>query len=252
MYHDLLIMDLLGVPFDPVVFLLDHGLEILAILVTIIIYLLYQRKKREFSYSILSETRLFTIHDEVRDRLQVLLDDNPIDDLYLLIIRYQNSGNVSLVTEDFDSDIIMDLNEKAQIISNEIIETIPDDLEYTIRGGGNQLRLTPKLFNEGDSITVKVLISDFENILRVHGRIVGVSQIKMREWDPALYRRTRIIGVFLVALTTFAYFTLPTSSLLYTYPILILYGLMGFGALLLPQYFAIIMRMVRKSPKKEE
>ncbi|MBC8461264.1 MAG: hypothetical protein H8D67_25050 [Deltaproteobacteria bacterium] len=206
-------MNLLGVPFDPIVFLRDYGLQILAIVVPITIYLIYQRKKREFSYTILSKTRLFTIHDEVRDRLQVSLDGNPIEDVYLLIIRFQNSGNVSLVSADFESDVVMDLNHEAQIISNEVIETTPADLEYTIIGKGNSLQISPSLFNANDSITIKMLISDYEEIKSVKGRIVGVSNIKMLKWNPALDRRTRMLGFFISLFSIIVYFSLPSKNL---------------------------------------
>ena len=198
-------MALPGLQSDPMAFILDYGLQILAIVVPIILYLLYQRQKKEFTYTIVSKTQLFTVHDEVRGRLEIRLDGNLIENLHLLIIRFQNSGNVSIKSEDFEADLILEFNEGAQILSNEVIETNPDLLDHTVYGEGNKLRIDPMLYNEGDSLTIKLLISEFNDIKHIFGRIVGVSKIKEITRDPKSNRYTRIMGIFFLILTIYSY-----------------------------------------------
>jgi vacuolar-type H+-ATPase subunit I/STV1 len=41
----------------------------------------------------------------------------------------------------------------------------------------NEVVMNPVLLNSGDSITIKMLVSQFDNVLDINGRIIGVNSI---------------------------------------------------------------------------
>ena len=59
----------------------------------------------------------------------------------------------------------------------EVAETNPDSLEASIDMNERKVILVPALLNQGDSVTIKMLVTKFENQPEVNGRIIGVKEI---------------------------------------------------------------------------
>lgn len=149
-------------------------LALLAIIVPIILYVL-TRKKKKFSYDILSNNRITLHEDKVGEDLMILYNGEPVTKVYLNVIRLINNGNVEIKAEDFHEKIKINFGKSAYVLNTECIKGI----ETTLNAEGNSVILEPNLFNKGDYIDIKTLVSNFENLedINIKGHIVGVKEI---------------------------------------------------------------------------
>lgn len=77
---------------------------VLAIVVPLFIYR-RQKQTKSISYEILSENPLVSVRSEVKGRIQVLLDGEQLENLYLVLVRFMNDGNVPVVVNDYERPI---------------------------------------------------------------------------------------------------------------------------------------------------
>lgn len=150
-----------------------------------IILILVQRKRKALSYKIISNTPLVKIKEDIKGRLQVLFDEKPVENIYLIIIKFINSGNLPIKSADYESPVNLNFNENVQLLTAEVIDTNPKTLEASAKIERTKVLLKPTLLNENDSITIKVLVNQFDGNFSVGGRIIGVKEIRElteRKW----------------------------------------------------------------------
>lgn len=170
-------------------------LVVIGIIISIILFWI-QRPKSSLSWKIVSNTPLVKISSEIRGNLQVLFEGNPAKDIQLIIVRIINTGNVSIKSGDYEHPIKLNFDENAQILTTEVIETIPNNIKASANIEENRVFISPTLLNKGDSITIKTLVNQFNNHISVDGRIVGVKDIKkIAEIDTKKQLKELLIGV---------------------------------------------------------
>lgn len=147
----------------------------IAIFISVVLYL-KQKKRKEISYAILSKVQLLSVKSEIKEKVTILFEDKPTQQVHLAEILIFNSGNISVVKEDFKRPISLGFGNKAQILSAEITETSPENLEAEDRIQGKKVVLKLELFNSNDSVLLKMLVSRLSDI-KVDGRIVGIKKI---------------------------------------------------------------------------
>lgn len=172
-----------------------------------------QRKKSALSWKIVSNTPLVRINSEVRGNLQVLFDGNPVKEIQLIIIKIINTGNVPIKSGDYERPLHLNFDENAQILTAEVIETNPINIETSAKIEGRIVLISPALLNKGDSVTVKILVNQFNNKISIDGRIVGVKEIqKIVEKDIKTTLKYFIVGtmigmiISLISITLFSIF----------------------------------------------
>jgi len=170
-------------------------LALVAILTSILLYF-KQRQIKSLSYEIISLTPLLSIEEEIKGDLQVLYHGNPVDQVHLIVIEIKNSGNTPIRKEDFERPVNFNFGEETEIFTAEITDTNPNDLEAFVNIEDGRVVLTPIMLNEEDTITVKMLISKFDEI-NVDGRIIGVKKIEEHEESSSIYFITSIIGMIM-------------------------------------------------------
>lgn len=156
-----------------------------AIIVTVILWHLNQRRK-QISYKVLS------------------LEANSA------IVQIINSGHLAVVPGDYHSPIAISAGPGAEIVSANVISTVPGDLEMRCRSADGMSRhllesvsagevtLAPVLLNDGDSLTVEVVSEDFRGGIRVTAHINGIR--KVVPWRPTMLFPTLLItlGIFVM------------------------------------------------------
>jgi hypothetical protein len=150
------------------------------------IYYLLQRQQKRLSYEVLTNTLLVSVKEEVESRLQILFDGEVVHDVRIVVIRLTNTGNVPICTSDYEVPISLDFGSDSRLLTAQTIDTSPDNLEAPITMETTKAVFAPILLNSRDSITIKVLVSGFNNQLVVGGRIVGVRAITEKAVYPAL------------------------------------------------------------------
>lgn len=163
---------------DPVWQFVGAILALLAILISIWIYLA-QRKTKVLGYKIVSEASVLSANDEISGKLQILFQDNPVKNVFLVVVNISNAGNIPISSKDYERDICFIFSRDVKILTVEIAESQPENLGAEISiAENNVITLKPLLLNSGDAITIKALISEYKPYLKVDGRIIGVSNIK--------------------------------------------------------------------------
>lgn len=144
-------------------------------------YIFYvQRQNKELSYEILSATSLISKNKEIEGKLKILYQNKEVDNIYLIIIKLTNSGNVSLNRSDYESPIIFSFNQNISIMEADIIRTEPDNIKSEINIDKNRLIIKPLLLNESDSITFKIILPSFEGYINADARIFGIKDISLK------------------------------------------------------------------------
>jgi hypothetical protein len=159
---------------DPVwQFIVIAALALAALVVAIL-----QHRRKTLSYEIISRTPLLSVEEEVKGTLQILFDGKPVQDVYLVVARIINTGNVPIVATDYEDPVNLSFGENSQILTTDSSETNPDSLRASTSIEKTNVVLAPILLNMGDSITIKMLISQFDDEIKVDGHIAGVKSIR--------------------------------------------------------------------------
>jgi hypothetical protein len=185
----------------------DHTLNmimasaaIVTVIVTVIVFWL-QRKRKRLTYKVTSDLDLLTKNEQIRGQVKVLYADKPVENVRLYTIQVINSGRLVIERTDFDGPLHIEFDNNAQILSVEVIDTIPDDLPAEIEQKPNSIAISPLLMNRKDSITIKFILNG-HFIPYVHARIKDVPKIKIRrypqryvsEWSMICLAITLILG----------------------------------------------------------
>jgi hypothetical protein len=160
---------------DPAWQFVGAVLALVAVAATVAIYLL-QRQRKSLSYDLVSTNQLLTVREEVEGKLQVLYEGQPTRDIQLLVLRLVNSGNVAIASTDYERELSIATGVRSKILSAVITNVEPDNLIAEVVTEDARVTLKPVLLNPRDTITLKILVSDFEDIV-VDGRIIGVKEI---------------------------------------------------------------------------
>ena len=163
----------------------------IALLTTIILFYT-QRKQKVLSYQILSNASVLSIREEVEGKVQMLYEGTQVKKVHLIVLKIHNSGNVPIRTGDYERPLTILFGEGSDILSEEIIEKVPKNLDVVFDSSDNRLIVKPLLLNSKDSITFKMLVSEFNGDLTVDSRIVGIKQVRR---DDARYTPVLFIGL---------------------------------------------------------
>jgi hypothetical protein len=154
------------------------GTSIIAIAIALGVFFL-QRQRKLLSYEIITENRLLTINEEILGNIKILYNEHPVKNISLLVIKVFNAGNIAIPIIDYENETPISLNLGAltKILSSAIIEVNPKHLPAKIEIKDNQILILPCLLNSTDSITLKLLLSDFKDEINFVSRISGVKNI---------------------------------------------------------------------------
>ncbi|WP_336992643.1 hypothetical protein [Bacillus toyonensis] len=147
---------------------------IIALCVTIYIYR-KNIKKKILSYEIISSAPLIT---EKHNKVRIYVDDLEIKTiLHVVILNIVSIGNEAIKTSDFETDISISITKggnQSKVLDAEIYKNHPEDLQSEIynHDSGKQLGIKPLLLNPKDELTLKLLVSDYDDI-RLSSRIAG-------------------------------------------------------------------------------
>lgn len=153
----------------------------LAIIVMLILFR-YNRKKKMFSYKIISNSRILTSHN-VPGKLEILFNGKPVKDAYLSYINLINSGNIEIKKEDFYEPISINFGKDANILATEIVRGIQTVL--VIEKG--KIIVEPTLYNKNEDSMIMALIDNFKDEkIEIDGRITGaeISEYKYKTMNP--------------------------------------------------------------------
>jgi hypothetical protein len=166
-----------GIMRDPIWQFVGALLAFIGILGSLIGYLI-QRNRRSLAYDIVTSTQLIGISNDLADDIQVLFRGVPIPNVWLVVARILNEGNVPVKTADYERPITIVFGETATILQAEVVQAKPSNLDLVITQDAHCVTLSPTLLNPMDYVTIKALVSNLETLPIVSARIVGIKKIR--------------------------------------------------------------------------
>lgn len=215
---------------DPVWQFIGAVLALVAVLVAVILYL-RQRGRKALSYEILTRSPLLSHEEEAQGKLRILFGEERVKDIYLVEVKITNSGNSPITADDYERPVILRFGQHSRILTAEVSSTKPSSLRPNPTIYTEEIWLDPILLNAGDSITLKMLVTQPSREMNVDGRIAGVKDIK----------EARVSKVFPYSLSLAGFILFVTSSRLLSglagnVMLAIALGLMLYGTILLAKY----------------
>ncbi len=123
-----------------------------------------QRSRKEISYQIISDASIASINKEVKDRVKILFDGIPIEDMNLLVLKLWNSGNAAIKPEDYVEPIKFEFDGRkvasADILNMEPSDLIdPKDIKSFFTLELDSVKLPKFLLNPNEAISLKILLT---------------------------------------------------------------------------------------------
>ena len=163
---------------DPIWQFVGVIIAFVALVLTILLFRMQARRK-EILWDINSNISIssFSISDKLKRT--IVFGEEPLDDVSLIILGIWNSGNVEILPNDFIFPIRFDFGKDAKVLEAEIAETMPISIKSrtSITMDTKTITLEPLLLNSKDSITLKVLLTQFNGEISVDARIAGIKQV---------------------------------------------------------------------------
>ena len=186
------------------------GVTILVGIATILItiWTVYvQRNQKRIMYQVISDAPIASINKVVKDRVKILFDGNPVEDMDLLVLKVWNPGRIAVRRDDFDEPITFEF-EGRKVVGSDVLSTDPDqlinpnDAKTFLTISTESVRLQKLLLNPKETINLKVLLTGSQGKINVRARIVDG---KITEFDPNSQQSNRfplqvIAGLSAIAL----------------------------------------------------
>jgi hypothetical protein len=165
------------------------GLSTVTIIAMFIIYYA-QRKRKSLYYDIMSTTPLLNLSETKVDNIAILYKNERVDNVYLSLVKFSNTGNVPIATREFEIPLELDFGHGSIVLSAELYKSDPSNLKFSIEIDSNFVKIQPVLINPKDYFIIKTLVADYapETKIKVNGRIYGIRKIKLYRFPVKMER----------------------------------------------------------------
>lgn len=218
---------------DPIWQFVGAVLALLAIGVAVWIYYA-QRTRRQLLVESLLKMPLIAMGPTMVQGLKILVNDEPINEAVIILIRVANVGNTPLTASDFESPISLTFASKSKVLYAEVTEAKPPELQIVPSYQDNVVQFERQLLNPGDSFSCRILVQDSKGKYAAAARVVGVTQLETSK--PS--RIGSKIAAFVWLLVAFGALVLSPKSSAAIPKAELPYLLAAIGALLISLVFA--------------
>jgi hypothetical protein len=136
------------------------------------------RRRKALIYEVMSVRPWAVSKGYVEDKAKALFDLEHARNAQELLVQFENTGNMPIVSADFERPVKVILNDGAKILTADIARFSPKSLTVGVQQEGTSITLLPALLNSRDRFTLRIVAADFAGDIAVDGRIAGVANIK--------------------------------------------------------------------------
>ena len=161
------------------------GVIIAVIVFLISLYIPYlPRDVKALQVVILANTSLVEVEESIARNIKIFYDNLPIDDLTLIQVSLENSGNQSIREEDYSQPIQLVFPPEAEVIEAAIVDASPENVGLSLQVNKNTVTASNTLLNPDDRVIIRLLVTDLplnNNVqpFRVKARIADVKDISV-------------------------------------------------------------------------
>lgn len=190
--------------------LLNPFIAAIVFIVTIIVLAMFYPKLRPVKtifFRVISDTTVLSIkeEEEVKNKVKILYEENEVkEDIHLVILRLWNASSAPILTEDYKVDAIkFKFGKEAKILSVHVLEsnppTIKEEIDDSIKEGNEDKKLLkhkagnvtlkPIWLNKDNSLTLKVLLTIFQDVSTDETRIIVGGYVG--DWNKSYYSKIK-------------------------------------------------------------
>lgn len=158
-----------------------------------------QRNKKSLSYKVISDTKLLTVDEEIAGEVEIVYGGTPVKNVNLCLLKIVNDGNVPVASADYERPLSFRFGDTCQILSAKIVNQSPQNLQPQSRYDATRFYLEPLLLNRKDSLTVKLLIAQYDSIVEPDARIIGIREVQKVKDRSRLTSSILILALSIVA-----------------------------------------------------
>ncbi len=131
--------------------------------------------KKEIVAEVISNISLQE-REDWRERVTVAIENKPVTDLHMLLIRICNAGDVPVLPHDYISPLKISFD-GSRILDADVVEATREVNQTKLEVEHSLLKVWPPLLNSHDTITIKILLGNFAGHFSVSGRVIGIKSI---------------------------------------------------------------------------
>lgn len=172
------------------------------------------RSKKAFSYRVLLDQPLVTKRrvPGTKGNIEIRYEGKPVEAIRIINVELRNTGGQPLDASDFVEPIEIHFHDFDELLEYAVVKTFPSEFSPIITACKNVITLQPTLMNQGDWLTVMVLLptkNPFQ--IEIKGRVKGVQTITKYEEPIDKVRFQYLTGIFSVmgALTSYILLLYP-------------------------------------------
>jgi len=214
---------MMGLTNEQYIIILTVTLVILALIA--ILQSIYYRKKKKLQFLLGPSFSLVNIKQSFKEKIKVLYENVPYDDLSSIQVTIRNSGNMPISKEDIIVPIKLNFDEKIKIIDWKKISTQPTELIFMInKSNDNEVECNFELLNQNYEIKLQFVCVGGEikypeiNATMVKGTHVDIIQYEKYFEEKNVYKNMKYL-IF----TSFLGFAIVWLSTLMKNPYMILF-----------------------------
>lgn len=134
---------------------------------------------------ILTNTSLVSVAQDYSDEIEVSFKGQPADNLSLVDVKIENTGNQPIRTVDFEAPINFVFPQDSIVADASVVGSAPRDFSPSLRiDSPNVVSVNPQLFNGGDRAIFRFIVKNIPKTsslppFEVHARIANISQVEL-------------------------------------------------------------------------
>ncbi|HEX8086573.1 MAG TPA: hypothetical protein VF529_19960 [Solirubrobacteraceae bacterium] len=101
-----------------------------------------------------SSRALFSVDAAAADRITVLLDGEPVDDVDLVEIDIANNGRAPIRAADFEAPLRLSFDSRGEVLSVETVRAYPPGLKPEVQISQAAVEIAPLLLNPGEGLSL--------------------------------------------------------------------------------------------------
>lgn len=168
-----------------------------------IIITVWRVRVKYIAFEIITNSPLIPVQKDIPKEIEIHYKGNIVNNVYLLVLKIENIGNVNITKEDFDENITISFTNQIRALFGEKIESKPENLDIKVEILDNKIQIHPLLFNKQESFTIKCLLEGDGGKIKVHTRIEGITEVLTKGEQPIEFNILRVISAILVILVGF-------------------------------------------------
>jgi hypothetical protein len=135
------------------------------------------RKRKSLSIEIIDGSKLIQLDHIIPDHIKIACDGELLENPHLTLIKITNDGDLPIKSSDYEAPIEIAFAYHARLLNATLVETKPALLPVAYRRTERAISLKPVKLKKGDSILLKLIVSDDQDPPYVIAKIKGIPPV---------------------------------------------------------------------------